>query len=109
MLAYDFESIKPINEPKLTRKLSESILIEISKRVNELDLKNRNEIPDLNDRWLSFKPILLNILNTEPQIRKINKRKQDPLPSYDDELKTLCEIMNEAHSKYFLSNAIKDQ
>ena len=63
---------------------------------------------DLNDRWLSFKTILSYILNTEAPIRKINKRKQDPLPWYDDELKTRCEIMNEAHSKYCLSNTIED-
>ena len=79
-MAYDFESIKLINESILTRKQTEPTLIEISKRVNEKDLKSLNEIPNLNEPWLKFKTKLLNILNNEAPIHKINKRKKDPLP-----------------------------
>ena len=76
----NFDTLSFSPQLPISRALNEAKVNSIAEIINSIDFSILNEVVDVNSRWLNFKRIIINIINSEAPLRRKRPRKHDPVP-----------------------------
>lgn len=103
-----------INKPNLKfkniqcRNLCEENLIKINNEISSLDFKFLTELKSIDDKWLSFKNLILSILDKYAPLKEKTVRNSDQFGWYDDQLYSVRAKRDKLYKVYAESKSQRD-